>query len=256
MIKKLYHGVIRRLGRLKGDWRKPVFERRTNVPVVRPVLLDTIPHDPEAFTQGLIYRDGCLYESTGLYGKSSLRQMSPDAKILHRLNIPEIFAEGISVLNDELVLLTWKENKAIRYSLPSLEQKGILKYTGEGWGLTNDDTDFIMSNGSGSLLIRDRHFRTIRKLRVKLDSKPVNGLNDLEYVKGRVFANTWRNNFILEIDLSSGNVLKIIDCSGLFDIEKPDSPDNMLNGIAYREDKGFFYLTGKQWKNIFLVKFN
>jgi glutamine cyclotransferase len=256
MIKRLYHGVIRRLGRLKGDWRKPVLERRTNAPVIRPVLLDTIPHDPEAFTQGLLYRDGYLYESAGLYGQSSLRQMSPDGKILHRINIPEIFAEGISILNDELVLLTWRENKAIRYVLPSLEQKGVFKYAGEGWGLTSDGTNFIMSNGSGTLLIRDKHFNIIKRIRVKLDFRPVNGLNALEYFDGNVYANTWRNNFILEIDLSSGNVLKIIDCSELFDIEKPDSPGNMLNGIAFREDKDFFYITGKQWKNIFLVKFN
>lgn len=256
MIKQLYDGMIRRLGRLKRDWRKPVLERRTNVPVVRPVLLDTIPHDPEAFTQGLIYRDGYLYESAGLYGQSSLRQMSPDGRLSNRVDIPEIFAEGIAILNNELVLLTWKENKAIRYSLPSLEQKGVFKYTGEGWGLTNDGTDFIMSNGSGSLLIRDKHFRIIRKLRVKLDSKPVNGLNALEYCDGKIYANTWRNNFILEIDLFSGNVLKIIDCAELFDIEKPDSPENTLNGIAFREDKGFFYITGKRWSNIYLVRMN
>ena len=224
MIKRLYYGIARRLIVFKRDWRKPVLEGRVKVPIVRPVVLDTLPHDPEAFTQGLTYQEGYLYESTGLYGKSSLRKMSPDGKILQRVNIPEIFAEGITIFNDELVLLTWKEKKAIRYSLPDLEEKGYFNYTGQGWGLTCDQSHFIMSNGSGILFIRDKNFKTIKKIRLKLDAKKLDRLNAIEYHHGKVYANIWGNNFILEIDLNSGNVLRIIDCSELFNIEKPAFP--------------------------------
>ena len=254
MINRLYRGIARRLRRFKRDWRKPVIEGRVRVPIVRPVVLYTIPHDPEAFTQGLAYKEGYLYESAGLYGESSLRKMSPDGKILHRINMPGIFAEGITILNDELVLLTWKERKGIRYSFPNLEEKGYFNYSGQGWGLTCDQSHFIMSNGSGILFIREKNFKTIKKLRVKLDGKNTDSLNALEYFDGKIYANVWGNNFILEIDLHSGHVLRIIDCSELFNIEKPEFPDRMLNGIAYCKDGNFFYLTGKKWRNIFLVK--
>jgi len=254
MIKRLYYGIARRLIIFKRDWRKPVLEGRVNVPIVRPVVLDTLPHDPEAFTQGLTYKEGYLYESTGLYGESSLRKMSLDGKILHRINLPEIFAEGITIFDDDLVLLTWKGKKAIRYSFPNLEAKGYYSYSGQGWGLTCDQNHFIMSNGSGILFIRDKNFRIIKKLRVKLDGKTTDRLNALEYIDGKVYANIWSNNFILEIDRDSGNVLRIIDCSELFNIENPEGTEKILNGIAYCRDGDFFFLTGKKWKNIFRVK--
>jgi glutamine cyclotransferase len=254
MIKRLCRGVARRLRHLKGDWRKPVIEGRVKIPIVKPVVIDTLPHDPEAFTQGLAYREGYLYESTGLRGKSSLRKMSPDGKILHRINMPEIFAEGLTIFKNELVLLTWKERKAIRYSFPNLEEKGFFNYSGEGWGLTCDESHFIMSDGSGTLFIRDKNFKTVRKLRVKLDTKTIDRLNALEYLDGKIYANIWGDSFILEIDRQSGIVLRIIDCSELFNIEKPESPDSVLNGIAYCGNEDFFYLAGKKWKNIFMVK--
>jgi glutaminyl-peptide cyclotransferase len=254
MIERIYYGFKRRLGRFKKDWRKPVIEGRVGVPVVRPVVLDTLPHDPEAFTQGLAYKKGYLYESTGLYGESSLRKMALDGKILHRINMPKIFAEGITILDDELVMLTWRERKALRYSLPDLEEKGCFRYFMEGWGLTCDQKHFIMSDGSGTLFIRDKNFKTIRKLRVKLDAKNTDRLNALEYRDGKIYANILGNNFILEIDRNSGNVLRVIDCSELFGIENPESPENVMNGIAYCGDGDFFYLTGKKWKNIFRVK--
>lgn len=254
MIERIYYGIKRRLGRLKRDWRRPVIEGRVRVPIVRPVVLGTIPHDPEAFTQGLTYKAGYLYESTGLYGESSLRKISPEGEILQRINIPEIFAEGITIFDDELILLTWREKRALKYSCPDLKGKGYYSYFGEGWGLTCDQNHFVMSDGSGVLFIRDKKFKIIKKLRVKLDAKNTDRLNALEYLEGKIYANILGNNFILEIDRHSGNVLRIIDCSELFNIENPEGTDKILNGIAYCQDGDFFYLTGKKWKNIFRVK--
>ena len=254
MIKKMYRNIARRATRLKRDWKKPILERRVNVAIVQPVILDVIAHDPEAFTQGLICQNGYLYESAGLYGHSSLRQMLPDGTIVRRIDLPGVFAEDLAISENELVLLTWRENIAIRYALPSLERLGFFCYRTEGWGLTHDGNVFFMSNGGGSLLMRDKHFKIIRKIPVKLDGRPVNGLNALEYVSGKIYANTWRSDFILEIDSHSGKVQKIADCSALVDIEKPRVPDDMLNGTAYCGDGDFFYLTGKRWKHIFRVK--
>jgi len=248
MMERIYRGLARRLIRFKKDWRKPVLEGRVKVPMVRPVVVDTLPHDPGAFTQGLAYHEGYLYESTGLYGQSSLRQVSPTGKIVQQINIPGVFAEGITIFHDELVLLTWKERKAFRYAFPNLEEKGYYNYSGQGWGLTCNQDHLIMSNGSGILFIRDENFKTVRKLRVKLDSRNINRLNALEYVEGKIYANIWGNNFILEIDYNSGDVFRILDCSELFDIENPESPERVLNGIAYCGNGNFFTLPERNGK--------
>jgi glutamine cyclotransferase len=254
MIKRLYNGITRRLKRLKRDWRSPVLKGLANVPVIKPTLLGSISHDPEVFTQGLLCHNGRLYESGGQYGKSSLRELDMDGSLLRRRDIQGVFAEGIAILGDELVQLTWKENRALRYAFPSLEPRGYFHYDGQGWGLACDGSRFIMSNGTGALLIRDKAFNIIRKIRVSLDSRPINGLNELEFLDGRIYANTWASPFILDIDIHSGEVVKVMDCSELIDMEKPDDPSKMLNGIAHCMEKDLFYLTGKKWRNIFLVK--
>lgn len=255
MIERLYYGIARRLRRFKNDWRKPAIEGLLNVPVVRPVVRGTLPHDQSAFTQGLAYSNGCLYESAGLYGKSSLRKMNPNGTILKKIELPDIFAEDIAVWGDELVLLTLTENKALRFSLPGLEERGHFSYWGRGWGLANDRDNFIMSDGYGALFVRDRNFRTVKKLRVRMGGLKPDWLNALEYLDGKIYANVLGADFILEIDSATGTTLRIIDCRELRDIEKPDDPRKILNGIAYCNDGDFFYLTGKNWKNIFRVKF-
>lgn len=245
--------VLRFLRRGRRDWRKLVTSGRVAVPVVCPIVIRCIGHDCGAFTQGLVYREGHLYESTGLYGKSSLRKIALDGSIVANIPVPGIFGEGLAFHNEELVQLTWKEGLAIRYSSLLLERLGAFRYRGEGWGLTNDSERFIMSNGSGVLYIRDNRFKVINKLRVKLDGKPVNCLNDLQYANGKVYANVWYSNFLLEIDYSTGDVLRIVDCSEIVKMEKPKVNDT-LNGVAYCGQCDLFYITGKRWNNVFVVK--
>jgi glutamine cyclotransferase len=215
-----------------------------------------MPHDPAAFTQGLILVDSILYESTGLVGQSSLRRINPsDGNVVTNIPIPKIFAEGITVLNGELVQLTWKDGFALRYEFPSLKQKSdTFKYDGEGWGLTNDGTNFIMSNGSDTVYFRDGKFEIIRKLPVTLNGKPLPHLNELQYARGHIYANVWYRDLIVEISAVSGSVQRVIDCSELVNAERPRSRDDVFNGIAYCERNDEWYLTGKNWRNMFIVK--
>ncbi|MDR3011852.1 MAG: glutaminyl-peptide cyclotransferase [Chitinispirillales bacterium] len=230
--------------------------RASAVPAVRPQILRVIPHDTTAFTQGLIIIDTLLYESTGIVGQSSLRRVSPTTgRVLHRIPVPDVFAEGITVLGSELVQLTWKDEFALRYEFPSLRPKSVMHtYQGQGWGLTNDGTNFIMSNGSDTLYWRNADFQIIRKLPVTYASERLIYLNELQYVRGRVYANVWYENFIAEISIDDGRVIRTIDCSELVAIERPSSANNVLNGIAYCERNNEWYLTGKNWRNMFIVR--
>jgi glutamine cyclotransferase len=224
-------------------------------PVVKPSILRTIPHDTAAFTQGLICVDTLLYESTGLVGHSTLRRVNAsNGAVMTKIPVPDAFAEGIAIHNGELVQLTWQDQFAIRYDLPSLRPKGMYKYKGEGWGLTNDSTNFIMSNGSDTLYFRNDKFEITRVLPVTLDGKPLKHINELEYVHGQVYANVWYRDYIVEISPIDGKVTRIIDCSELKNIERPLSREYVFNGIAYCKKKDEWYLTGKKWRNIFIVR--
>jgi len=227
-------------------------------PTVAPQIVRMVKHDPLAFTQGLLFHDTLLYESTGLFGRSSLRCLDPRGGAA-RYNIAvggEYFAEGIAVLGGELVQLTWKNGVAFRYGFPELlgGTPRTFSYKGEGWGLTSDAERFIMSNGSDTLYFRNKKFEITRAVPVTLNGKPLKHLNELEYVRGLVYANVWYQNFIVEISAESGAVKRVIDCAELLRVENPPVIDNVLNGIAYDERGDEWYLTGKNWKNIFVVK--
>jgi len=226
------------------------------VPVVKPQILRVVGHDPTAFTQGLVFVDTALYESTGLVGKSSLRRVDPaTGRVVASVPVPDVFAEGIAVFGGEVVQLTWQNGFALRYEFPSLRAKSAMyKYKGEGWGLTNDSAGFIMSNGSDTLYFRNAKFEVTRALPVTYYGRPQAQLNELEYARGHVYANVWYRDFIAEISVADGSVRRVIDCAELVGIEKPASRDNVLNGIAYCERKDVWYLTGKNWKNMFVVK--
>ncbi|MDD5674895.1 MAG: glutaminyl-peptide cyclotransferase [Chitinivibrionales bacterium] len=227
------------------------------VPVIAPLILQTLPHDERLFTQGLLFANGLLDESSGLYGKSLIRVYEPggDDHAVNEINVPDVFAEGIALRGNRLIVLTWKEESALIYSVPALNFKGTFSYKGEGWGLTTDEAGrFYMSNGSDTIFVRDSTFAVIRKVAVTLEGKPLRNLNELEFVAGRIYANIWYDSRIAEIKAATGTVLRLINCQDLVRQESPLSGENVLNGIAYNPSTGTFYLTGKRWRKMFEVK--
>jgi glutamine cyclotransferase len=220
-----------------------------------PAVVRTIPHDTKAFTQGLFYYKGLLYESTGLYGQSSLRVIDPkDGNILKNFPVADIFAEGCAKMDSTLVQLSWREKAALVYSFPSLRPSGSFSYIGEGWGLSASSSSFFMSNGSDTLFIRNKKFSVTKKVAVTLSGKPLLALNELEYVNGLVFANVWFNNSIYVVQPKTGRVIRTVDCASLVAQNASSSDQDVLNGIAYNNTTGTFYLTGKNWRYIFEVK--
>jgi glutaminyl-peptide cyclotransferase len=230
-------------------------QKKQAPPRTVPLVIRTIPHDTRAFTQGILWYNGLLYESTGLYGQSSLRCIDPaDGRVIRTVPVPEVFAEGLCRMDSFLVQLTWKERAAIKYSISGFAMNSSFSYDGEGWGLTSDGTSFIMSNGSDTLYFRNKHFSITKKIAVKNAGKPLVSLNELEYVKGLVYSNVWFNNSVYAIQPSSGAVVRVIDCTSLVAQNGSQSDQDVLNGIAYNEKTGTFYVTGKNWRYIFEVK--
>jgi len=221
----------------------------------RPIIVDTLPHDTTNFTQGLCFHSGELYESTGLYGKSSLQRMDSVATLLAKQRIADnLFAEGCCVHSDRIYQLTWREGLCLVWSLPQLQPVTTMKYGGEGWGITSDGNHIIMSNGSDTLYLRDDRFNIVKKVAVTNGTTPLVRLNELEYCKGHVFANVWYSDYIFEIDLVKGTVVRTIDCSELAASEGCSSDEMVLNGIAYDGERDLFYVTGKNWKHLYVLK--
>lgn len=227
----------------------------TPVPQCSPRIIRTIPHDGNAFTQGLCFKNGIFYESDGLYGESALRTFDTNGVVLTRLDISgNVFAEGCALLNDRLFQLTWREQRCYVYSTPGLIMVDSLPYIGEGWGLCAAGSGLVISNGSDTLYTRNERFRLTGKTAVTFGGKPLQNLNELEFARGHIFANVWYSDFIFEIDPQRGVVVRSINCSEIVKKENPASPDYVLNGIAYRADNGLFYLAGKKWRNIYIVE--
>lgn len=219
-----------------------------------PTIIRTIPHDTAAFTQGLFFHQGKLYESTGLVGRSSLRVIDPNTgRVEKNIPVEDVFAEGIAFLDSLLVQLTWQNGIGIVYSFPALRGLKTFAYEGEGWGLTSDGKSFIMSDGSGLLQWRDGKFNAIRSCTVTLNGKQIGNINELEFCRNRIYANIWYKNFIIEIDPQTGMVMSTIDCTGLVQSVASTPGIDVLNGIAYDASKKTFYLTGKKWPSLFEV---
>jgi glutaminyl-peptide cyclotransferase len=218
----------------------------------------TLPHDTAAYTQGLVYHDRFLWESTGRYGHSAVRKVNGRTGAVVRSSpLPDsLFGEGLALVGDDLVQLTWQSGMALYYDTDSLRAHKRVRYEGEGWGLCFDGRSLVMTNGSDSLYFRDPATFEIREVRqVTAGGRGVRGLNELECVGEFVYANVYQEDRILKIDKSSGRVLGVIDGSQLRIFSGvPTSPDAVLNGIAHDSVTGLFFLTGKLWPNVYVVR--
>lgn len=217
------------------------------------------PHDREAFTQGLLWHDGKLYESTGLYAQSSIRRVDlKTGKVEAQAPLqPTLFGEGLALFGDQLVQLTWREGRALRWSRTALALTGESRYDGEGWGLTFDGKHLIQSDGSARLTLRDpTTFAVTSTLDVTDSGHPVSLLNELEIVDGALYANLWTTDEIVRIDPASGRVTARIDASPLRGelMGQNVADDAVLNGIAWRPETKTFLLTGKFWPTLFEVQ--
>ena len=220
-------------------------------------VVQTMPHDVQAFTQGLAFHDGKFIEGTGQFGRSSLRVVDPGTgKVENQIQLsPEFFGEGIAVTDDSIFQLTWKSGKAVVYDLDTLHPKGGFTYQGQGWGLTFDGQRLIMSDGSDSLYFRDPDsFALVETVKVADDKGPVRKLNELEWIKGEIWANQWQTDRIARISPDTGVVVAWIDFTGLFDWPSLRNADAVLNGIAYDRERDRVFVTGKTWPFLFEVR--
>ncbi len=221
-------------------------------------ILEERPHDAHIFTQGFLINEGKVYESSGLYGKSFIRRYDNQTqKIEKQRKLPSnLFAEGLTLLNDQLFLLTWKAGMALALSPKTLQPLKKFTYIGEGWGLTHSDNELIMSDGSDTLTFRDPStFKKTKSISVHSKWKPYDNLNELEYAESAIWANIWQSDLILKISPSDGSVLGIADLSKLAKKNNLIKNESVLNGIAYDKDKKAFWITGKYWASRYLVRF-
>lgn len=233
----------------------------TNEPTNEPSsytysIVKTYPHDTNSFTEGLVYQDGVLYESTGLVGQSSLRRVNLETgETLQSVSLTgDSFGEGMTIFGDKIIQLTWMSHKGFVYNKTSFDELQQFSYQGEGWGLTHDDTILIMSNGSAMLTFLDpTTFKVIGTLEVTDGGKPVVNLNELEYVNGVVYANVWLQDRIAIINIQTGNVTGWINLAGIYPGENAD-PDNVLNGIAFDATSNRLFVTGKRWSQLFEIQ--
>jgi glutamine cyclotransferase len=226
-------------------------------PLFKVRILKSYPHDPGAFTQGLIFANGFLYESTGLNGKSSLRQVELETgRVLKKYDLPfQYFGEGLTLWDGSLIQLTWTSEKGFVYNLESFAVEREFNYSGEGWGLTNDGKSLVMSNGTEKLIfLNPATLARQRSLRVLDMGEPVRLLNELEYIKGEIFANVWHDDFIAMISPKTGEVTGWLDMSALRGELPPASSAEALNGIAFDAEKDRIFVTGKLWPLLFEIE--
>ncbi|MGB7069710.1 MAG: glutaminyl-peptide cyclotransferase [Pyrinomonadaceae bacterium] len=238
-----------------------------SLPVASYEILNKFPHDSGAFTQGLAFHNGFLLESAGQYEDSSLRKVElKTGKVVMKHDVPEeFFAEGMTVLNDKVYQITWREHKAFVYDVSDFKLLREYQYPGDGWGLTNDGSHLIMSDGTHVIRFVDPEtFQTVRTIVVKRENGlPLMSINELEYVKGEIWANIWhsespqtlgRPNHIARIDPASGKLLGWIDLAGISPEDVERDSENTLNGIAYDAAGDRIFVTGKQWRNLYEIK--
>lgn len=224
-------------------------------PVCSYSVVASYPHDPDAFTQGLLWHDGRLYESTGLYGESTLRRVVLDTGVVEQ-QAPlssSYFGEGLTLWQDRLLQLTYLGQTCFIWDQATFAPLGTFSYSGQGWGLTHDGTVLIMSDGSSTLTFRDPDtFAPSGGVAVTDDGAAVDHLNELEWIRGEVFANRWLTDLIARIDPDTGGVIAWIDLTGLLDPSPPGA--DVLNGIAWDDDGERLFVTGKRWPTLYEIE--
>lgn len=230
----------------------------STIPVFGYRIINTYPHDPSAFTQGLVFDDGVFYEGTGLNGQSTLRRVDlKTGQVLQQTNLSnEFFGEGIAIWEDRLIQLTWQSGQGFVYGKENLTRIGNFSYQTEGWGITSDGKRLIMSDGTDTLSFLDPvTFSKVGELKVTAKGMPVKGLNELEYINGEIYANMWPSNSIIIIAPDTGLVVGSINLKGILkesDIE--GQKVDVLNGIAYDASEDRLFVTGKWWPKLFEIK--
>jgi glutaminyl-peptide cyclotransferase len=228
------------------------------VPVYGYEIVNTYPHDTQAFTEGLFYLNGYLYESTGLERKSSIRKVKLETgEVLQKVDVPpQYFGEGIVNWKRHLISLTWKTQVGFVYDLATLKVQRRFSYQGEGWALTQDGKRLIMSDGTPELRFLDPEtLAQTGRITVTYEGTPVRQVNELEWVKGRIYANVWETNMMIIIEPATGNITGVVDLSGLLGTaDRPPGPDSVLNGIAYDSVHDRLFVTGKNWPKLFEIR--
>ncbi|QDU80921.1 Glutamine cyclotransferase [Polystyrenella longa] len=236
-----------------------ILAARETVPVVTVQIVNSFPHDANAFSQGLCFdAEGNFYEGTGMYGSSELRKVDlKSGNVLKVQKLPrDVFGEGITIWNNRVVQLTWKKQQAIVYDLATFRNLGTLRYRGEGWGITHDTKHLIMSNGSSQLsFMNPADFSVDHKITVVAGNRQLDNLNELEYINGEIWANVWYEDYIACIDPQTGKVIRWIDLRRVW--PKNRRGDEMvLNGIAQHPNTGQIFITGKNWPKLYEIKIN
>jgi glutaminyl-peptide cyclotransferase len=232
--------------------------QRKPAPVQGYKVVATFPHDPSSFTQGLVFADGEFLESTGLNGESTLRRVEiASGKTLQRIDVPqEYFAEGLALVGDELLQLTWQHRMGFVYDRKTFKQKRTFRYNTEGWGIAYDGaSQLVMSDGSDTLTFLDpKTFAPGRRIRVQDAGRPVGNLNELEWVEGEIWANVWMTDRIARISPKTGEVNAWIDLASLWPIpQRPQPAEQVLNGIAYDKATRRIFITGKKWPRLYQI---
>ena len=228
------------------------------VPIYDYEVVHSYPHDVTAFTEGLFYLNGFLYESTGLEQHSSIRKVRiATGEVIQKIDIPtQYFGEGIVNWDGKLVSLTWKSQVGFVFDLATFKLQREFHYAGEGWALTQDGKQLIMSDGTPELrYINPNTLLETRRVQVTLDGKPIRNVNELEWVKGEILANVWETNWILRIDPADGHVTGVVNMTGLLGpSDRVSGPDSVLNGIAYDAKGDRLFVTGKNWPKVFEIR--
>lgn len=232
-------------------------DKPSGVPVYGYKVVGRFPHDPNAYTQGLVYYNGFFYEGTGINGSSSLRKVKLETgEVLQKVDLPQqYFGEGITIFKKKILQLTWKAEKGFIYDLDDFHSLGEFSYPGEGWGLTTNDGEVFLSDGTAEIRVLDGNtLKEKRRITVRDGNTPVTQLNELEFVRGELFANVWQTDRIARISPKTGKVVGWIDLSGILSVVYRRNQEAVLNGIAWDAAGNRLFVTGKLWPTIFQIE--